>query len=55
MWLNSGVLPKTAQQWSGRRRLSVLLDTYVGVMRDDAVTSLARVEAVIHQILTTTT
>jgi integrase len=43
-WLNSGVLPKTAQQWSGHRRLSVLLDTYVGVMREDAATSLKRVE-----------
>ena len=43
-WLNSGVLPKTAQQWTGHRRLSVLLDIYVGVMREDAATSLARVE-----------
>ncbi len=37
-WLNSGVLPKTAQQWTGHRRLSVLLDIYVGVMREDAAT-----------------
>ena len=29
-WLNSGVLPKTAQEWSGHNRLSVVLDTYVG-------------------------
>ncbi len=53
-WLNSGVLPKTAQQWSGHRRLSVLLDTYVGVMRDDAATSLARVEGALHRALDVT-
>lgn len=50
-WLNSGVLPKTAQKWSGHRRLSVLLDTYVGVMREDAATSLARVEEALHRAL----
>jgi integrase len=50
-WLNSGVLPKTAQQWTGHRRLSVLLDIYVGVMREDAATSLARVEASLNQVL----
>jgi integrase len=50
-WLNSGVLPKTAQQWTGHRRLSVLLDIYVGVMREDAETSLARVEASLSQVL----
>jgi integrase len=42
-WLNNGVLLKTSQRWSGHRSFSVLLDTYAGVMRDDATISLARV------------
>jgi hypothetical protein len=49
--LNSGVLLKTAQRWSGHRTASVLLDTYLGVMRDDAVVSLARVEAALEAAL----
>lgn len=44
------MLPKTVQQWSGHRRLSVLFDIYVGVMREDATTSLARVEQGLHQV-----
>lgn len=43
-WLNAGVMLKTAQRWSGHRTASVLLNTYLGVMRDDLSTSLARVE-----------
>ncbi len=50
-WLNSGVLLKTAQRWSGHRTASVLLDTYLGVMRDDAVVSLARVETALDAAL----
>ena len=44
MWLNTGVLLKTAQRWSGHKTASVLLDTYLGVMRDDAAISLTRIE-----------
>jgi integrase len=43
-WLNAGVTLKTAQRWSGHRTASVLLNTYLGVMRDDLAVSLARVE-----------
>jgi integrase len=50
-WLNSGVLLKTAQQWSGHRQLSVLLDTYLGVMTGDAEVSLQRVEDALDQAL----
>jgi integrase len=50
-WLNSGVLLKTAQQWSGHRRLSVLLDTYLGVMTGDADVSLRRVEEALDDAL----
>jgi integrase len=53
-WLNSGVLLKTAQRWSGHRTASVLLDTYLGVMRDDTATSLSRVEAVLETTLADT-
>ena len=35
MWLNAGVPLKTAQRWSGHKTLSVLLDTYLGVMKGD--------------------
>jgi len=45
-WLNNGVLLKTAQRWSGHRSLSVLLDTYAGVMKDDAAISLVRMTGV---------
>lgn len=34
-WLNAGVPLKTAQAWSGHKTASVLLDTYLGVMRGD--------------------
>ena len=51
-WLNSGVLLKTAQKWSGHRTASVLLNTYLGVMRDDAAVSLARAEAAFEEALT---
>jgi integrase len=50
-WLNAGVLLKTAQQWSGHRQLSVLLDTYLGVMTGDAAVSLQRVEDALNQAL----
>jgi integrase len=50
-WLNSGVLLKTAQKWSGHRTASVLLNTYLGVMRDDAAVSLARTEATFEAAL----
>jgi integrase len=50
-WLNSGVLLKTAQQWSGHRQLSVLLDTYLGVMTGDAEVSLQRVEDALDSAL----
>jgi integrase len=53
-WLNSGVLLKTAQRWSGHRTASVLLDTYLGVMRDDTTTSLSRVETVLETMLADT-
>jgi len=52
-WLNRGVTLKTAQRWSGHRTASVLLDTYLGVMRDDAGLSLARVEELLDEALTT--
>ncbi len=50
-WLNSGVTVKTAQRWSGHKRASVLLDTYLGVMRDDETVSLARVEQALDHAL----
>jgi integrase len=43
-WLNAGVTIKTCQRWSGHRRASVLLDTYLGVTIDDAELSINRVE-----------
>lgn len=39
-WLNAGVPLKTAQLWSGHKTASVLLNTYLGVLRGDE--SLAR-------------
>ncbi len=39
-WVNAGVPLKTAQQWSGHKTASVLLNTYLGVLRGDE--SLAR-------------
>jgi integrase len=50
-WLNGGVTVKTGQRWSGHRTASVLLDTYLGVMRDDASLSLARVEQLLDAAL----
>ncbi len=41
-WLNAGVPLKTAQAWSGHKTASVLLDTYLGVMRGDEDVALAR-------------
>ena len=35
---------KTAQAWSGHKTLSVLLDTYLGVMHGDTQVGLARWE-----------
>jgi len=43
-WLNAGVPLKTAQAWSGHKTLSVLLDTYLGVMHGDTQVGLARWE-----------
>jgi len=43
-WLNAGVMIKTCQRWSGHRRASVLLDTYLGVTVDDAALSISRFE-----------
>lgn len=43
-WLNAGVPLKTAQAWSGHKTASVLLDTYLGVMRGDEDVALARFE-----------
>jgi len=50
-WLNAGVTLKTAQRWSGHRTASVLLNTYLGVMRDDLDTSVARVEEALSEAL----
>jgi hypothetical protein len=41
---NSGVPLKVAQTWSGHKALSVLLDTYLGVMHHDAHVAYQRVE-----------
>ncbi len=43
-WLNSGVPLKVAQTWSGHKTLSVLLDTYYGVMQHDEHVAYQRVE-----------
>jgi integrase len=43
-WLNAGVTIKTCQRWSGHKRASVLLDTYLGVTVDDSALSVRRVE-----------
>ncbi len=45
LWLNRGVPLKTAQRWSAHKTLSVLLDTYLGVMRTDEDVAVERVEA----------
>lgn len=50
-WLNAGVTLKTAQRWSGHRTASVLLNTYLGVMRDDLATSVSRTEAALATAL----
>lgn len=39
---------KTAQLWSGHKSLSVLLDTYLGVMKGDAAAARQRFEAAIE-------
>ena len=41
-WLGAGVPLKTAQQWSGHRTLSVLLDTYAGVLDSDEALAVTR-------------
>ena len=46
-WLNAGVPLKTAQSWSGHKTLSVLLDTYVGVMHQDEIIARQRFEQLI--------
>ncbi len=50
-WLNCGVTLKTAQRWSGHKTASVLLDTYLGVVRDDASISLGRVDQALEEAL----
>ena len=44
-WLNAGVPLKTAQAWSGHKTASVLLDTYLGVMRGDEDVAVERFQA----------
>ena len=44
-WLNAGVPLKTAQTWSGHKTASVLLDTYLGVMRGDEEVAVERYQA----------
>ena len=44
-WLGAGVPLKTAQQWSGHRTLSVLLDTYAGVLESDEFVAVTRLDA----------
>ena len=48
-WLNAGVALKTAQTWSGHRTLSVLLDTYLGVMKGDDAEGRSRVQALLDR------
>lgn len=48
LWLNSGVPLKVAQTWSGHKTLSVLLDTYYGVMEHDEQTAYQRVNNAIN-------
>lgn len=47
-WLNAGVPLKTAQAWSGHRTVSVLLDTYLGVICGDEAVAMARFEALLN-------
>jgi len=53
VWLNAGVPLKTAQRWSGHKKLSVLLDTYLGVMRGDEATAIQRLEAALDDEVVT--
>lgn len=48
IWLNSGVPLKTAQRWSGHKTLSVLLDTYLGVMEGDEELALHRLNSALR-------
>jgi integrase len=41
-WLNAGVSPKVAQQWSGHSQLSVFLDVYQGVVEGETEASIRR-------------
>lgn len=52
VWLNAGVPLKTAQRWSGHKTLSVLLDTYTGVMRNDDAVAVERFEAALTKVVT---
>lgn len=47
-WLNAGVPLKTVQSWSGHKTASVVLDTYLGVMRGDETLGKARFEAALN-------
>ncbi|CAN5301709.1 hypothetical protein BH23ACT9_BH23ACT9_25000 [soil metagenome] len=51
-WLNAGVPLKTAQAWSGHKTLSVLLHTYLGVMRGDQDLALQRLVAALDDTQT---
>jgi len=48
-WLNAGVPLKTVQAWSGHKTASVVLDTYLGVMRGDEALGRQRFEAAIAE------
>ncbi|MDQ3431820.1 MAG: site-specific integrase [Actinomycetota bacterium] len=52
-WLNAGIPLKTAQRWSGHKTLSVLLDTYLGVMKADEEVARERFEAALNRNLVT--
>lgn len=47
-WLNAGVPLKTVQSWSGHKTASVVLDTYLGVLRGDEALGRTRFEAALN-------
>lgn len=47
-WLHAGVPLKTAQTWSGHKTASVLLDTYLGIMKSDDELALRRFETLLQ-------
>jgi integrase len=48
-WLNAGVPLKTAQAWSGHKTLSVLLDTYAGVLESDELVAQQRLDTLLDR------